>query len=543
MTRSIAGRNPAWPLAVALALAACGDDGAHTHDDDAHTPDAAAADALASDTAGMPDLAGGDGTAPTGRVAAVDLGDGVTAVSVDATEAEAWVYLDLAAALQVTPADPATSTDWHLAFQRFRILANGGTSGPGDVAVAFTDEGAFADFTHAPADGWRVDGGDEDHAFAAGDGWYVYDPTNHTLAARLDRTWFVRTAAGDHFKLRLVDYYDAAGSSGVVTLHVAPVAPPPPSVPDDAIVVTAPADGAVHVDLLTGADAPASSEGWDLAITGLLLGTNGGSSGPGVGGARLLENASWDEIDGVDTVGFDVDAPQPLPGPPGSGTADGNEALSAWYDYDPITHTVSAADKLFAVRRADGTYLKLRVLAYGPDDTWTLRAAPVDRAPAVHTLTFSAPSGGEPVYVSLRAGAVVDGAALGDAATSTAWDLAFSGVRVATNGGPSGPGAGAALAVDAADLDAITAIPADGWLEDAELPIPGPPGSGTYAGNPALADWYDYDPVAHVASPRAGVVFLVRAADGSAAKLVATGYAAGEWTIAWVYAGPRAEGF
>ncbi|MEO1369171.1 MAG: HmuY family protein, partial [Acidobacteriota bacterium] len=57
----------------------------------------------------------------------------IQTLTVDATDREAFVYVDLDTAT-VLDASAADGTDWDLAIRRFEIRTNGGTSGAGTVA-------------------------------------------------------------------------------------------------------------------------------------------------------------------------------------------------------------------------------------------------------------------------------------------------------------------------------------------------------------------------------------------------------------------------
>jgi hypothetical protein len=155
---------------------------------------------------------------------------------VDATSYEEWRRLDLDTALAV---DDAESPAWDLAFKRFFVVTNGGVSGPGTGAARAVDV-AFDALEVAPSDGYLVDAPDieEDDdtgpetAFNGGPGgerdWYDYALATHTLTSR-GRTYVVRTSEGAFVKLRILSYYDGAGSPGVLTFEWARIAPPPPS--------------------------------------------------------------------------------------------------------------------------------------------------------------------------------------------------------------------------------------------------------------------------------------------------------------------------
>jgi hypothetical protein len=157
---------------------------------------------------------------PTEPVVTEPTGDGAFTTSVDASDAEQWVYFSFLSGGEVIPADPASSTDWDLAFQRFHIISNGGASGGGGSAVAVVAGQPFEGVATAPVDGYVADlpDGDDDDTvvdsvFEAGDGWYDYDETTNRLSPRVN-VYVVQTGRGAHYKLTILDYYDAAGSSG-----------------------------------------------------------------------------------------------------------------------------------------------------------------------------------------------------------------------------------------------------------------------------------------------------------------------------------------
>lgn len=106
-----------------------------------------------------------------------------------------------------------------------------------------------------------------------------------------------------------------------------------------------------------------ASTAWDLAFQGTNILINGGTSGPGQGGAIVLE-VPFDEVaeaptddqlrvDGVD------DCPNGVKRAicPGSG--------NGWYNYDPSTHLIMPIPgRTIVVRTADGRFAKMRILSY-----------------------------------------------------------------------------------------------------------------------------------------------------------------------------------
>jgi len=152
--------------------------------------------------------------------------DGSFASQVDATSMTDWVYFSLESKTEVSPAQPEQSDEWDVAFQRSNVKVNGGISGAGSVSVSALSE-AFDDVVAPPADGYLEDAedadmdGSPDYAFAAGDGWYEYDPAAHTLSAR-DTVFVVKTLGG-YFKLQFSSYYDAAGTPAMPLFRWAPL--------------------------------------------------------------------------------------------------------------------------------------------------------------------------------------------------------------------------------------------------------------------------------------------------------------------------------
>lgn len=73
----------------------------------------------------------------------VNTADGIATQILDATNNEVWVYFNLADNAVVYPAQPASSTAWDIAFQRFKIKTNSGISGNGGVQIAALKDTAF----------------------------------------------------------------------------------------------------------------------------------------------------------------------------------------------------------------------------------------------------------------------------------------------------------------------------------------------------------------------------------------------------------------
>lgn len=507
----------------------------------------------------------------------------VARVRVDATANDAWVYVDLETMTQVIVDDPGRSTAWDVAFSRFHVKVNGGVSGAGGVEVAALPGRALAAVTTEPTEGWGTDApkvgvdapdqpsfvtpANADLVFgrahaASATGWYVYDVTTHVLRAA-DVTYVVRTVEGALRKVRFEGYYDDAGTGGFPRLVVAPLAaagplPSPTPTPEPTPTPTptpsptpTPAPGTLVVDAagaewvyvsleagVLGAAATPPAR-WDLAVQRTRWRTASGTSDAGRAGARWVPGARFEDLTEAPTAGFAIDAEVPLPGPPGAGRFSGSPVLNAWYDYDPTTHAVSPKAGVFLVRGQAGEYAKLAIERWY-SGVYTLRLSPLAARPDVVRLTVTATDARGFVGVDLdRLGTEAPAVAALDALAG-AWDLAFSRTRVRTHSGTSGDGRGGALALDGQAFEAVAEAPSDGYVVDTALPLPGPPGAGTYSGNPALATWFDYDPVTHAVTPRA-TTFVVRTRRGEWLKLAVESYAGGTYGLVLSLAAPGAR--
>ena len=160
-----------------------------------------------------------------------DNGNGSFTTRVRAEEADVWTYFDFQSGAEILPADVGAQV-WDLAFRRFHIQSNGGVSAGGGVRIALLASTEFDSLTQAPESGYledRADGEDDgaepDTVFEAGDGWYAYDPSTHTLSPR-PVVYAIQSAEGDFFKLQMLGYYDQSGSDARPSFRWAPLLAP-----------------------------------------------------------------------------------------------------------------------------------------------------------------------------------------------------------------------------------------------------------------------------------------------------------------------------
>jgi hypothetical protein len=467
---------------------------------------------------------------------------------IDATSMDAWIYYDLESMQIVSPANPDDSTEWDLAFQRFKVKSNGGISGTGGVEVAEVESAVCNDLLEAPSTGYLTDVGDSDdegdipdYAMSFGPssetGPWGYEPMMHQLF-QSGSVFVVKSVEGNYFKLDFFEYYGPSGTAAELTFNYKTVKAPTVVLPPGVIEVATTLQGYTHLDfedgVITVAD-PATSTDWDVAVSGPAWRTNGGLERAGVGGARIASSTDFDAITMAPTIGYRVDADIPYPGPPGSGNYVGNPVLVNWFVYNSTDHTVEPKDEVYLIRGGDGTYGKLRILDYDEMTlTYHVKLEPVAKTVEVASTSIDA-AGDDFTYYSLRLGEVLD---IDDAAASTEWDLGLSRTRLRTNGGTSGPGRGGAAGPIAMPFDMITAVPGE-FTADAMIEDPENPGS-QYSGNAVLAQWFDGTSTSTTPSD---VAFVVRTADGGFSKIKITGWADGTFTVDHAYAGAGEEAF
>lgn len=152
-------------------------------------------------------------TAPEPREAGDSL-VGPVRVTVDASAADRWVYFDFSRGSVVEVPGP---TDWDLAFQRFKVMVNGGAGFEGRGAARELSATRLDSVSVIPASGFAaVEGADSVNPGLAR--WYHYGFTSHLLTPR-ERVYAVRTADGRYAVLRFLSYYCPGATPGCMTFE------------------------------------------------------------------------------------------------------------------------------------------------------------------------------------------------------------------------------------------------------------------------------------------------------------------------------------
>jgi heme-binding HmuY-like protein len=150
---------------------------------------------------------------------------GPVSYTLDARAAEQWTYFDFSRG-SVVEVPHQFGVDWDLAFQRHKILANGGATDPkGRGAILNLGEVAFDEVIEVPAEGYIEDTiaaitpetlTTENLAIKA---WYHYNFLTHVLRPK-PNVYAIRTANGKYAKLRIISYYcDGGQASGCFTIE------------------------------------------------------------------------------------------------------------------------------------------------------------------------------------------------------------------------------------------------------------------------------------------------------------------------------------
>jgi heme-binding HmuY-like protein len=158
----------------------------------------------------------------------VDVGNrlvGPIFYTLDARASEQLAFFDFSRG-SIVEVPHQFGVDWDLAFQRHKVLANGGATNPkGRGAILNLGEVPFDEVREAPAEGYVEDSiasinseaiSTENLAIKA---WYHYNFLTHVLRPK-PNVYAIRTADGKYAKLHIVSYYcDGGQASGCFTVE------------------------------------------------------------------------------------------------------------------------------------------------------------------------------------------------------------------------------------------------------------------------------------------------------------------------------------
>lgn len=294
---------------------------------------------------------------------------------IDATSSSDWAWLDLVAGATVEePANPADSDVWDLGLRRQAIQINGGVSGTGGMEVVPLAGVDYNTAIEAPTEGWITDqadaddDGDLEYAF---DSWFEYDSGTHQLAAA-DITWVVKAVGGELFKLRVLDYYDEAGTSGMIHLRWGPLS----DVVEEDTGDTGDTGTGEQLACTTDPTRVTSEEAAGVTTTTLSTAETDDwvcfDFGAGrVDTANDLAMQKWTAITSGEVATLPGQDFAALTQAPANGYVadDGTgSAFGDWYDYDGTSHLILPKDLVFVLHTAGGAWYKLKFTSYYPAD-------------------------------------------------------------------------------------------------------------------------------------------------------------------------------
>jgi len=130
---------------------------------------------------------------------------------VDASSRTDWVGFDFDTGAFIGVSELPANSNWDLAFKRTSIKMNGAS-----VKMRIIDKD-FAGLEQAPKEGYVGDQPSADPAaietaglaFHADPVWYAYDINTHVVSSQ-NLVYVIQTNDGRYFKLKILDYYNAA---------------------------------------------------------------------------------------------------------------------------------------------------------------------------------------------------------------------------------------------------------------------------------------------------------------------------------------------
>jgi hypothetical protein len=142
-------------------------------------------------------------------------------------------------------------------------------------------------------------------------------------------------------------------------------------------------------DLETGTilqKSDSNSAAWDIALSATTILTNNGVSGPGEGGATIVDGI-FEDITEIPMSDMAIDTEESLAIPNGSG--------NGWYNYTgndgtPMIAVLPIPGRVLIVRTGEGNYAKIEILSYyqGNPDTSTEEFANLQTRSASRYYTF-----------------------------------------------------------------------------------------------------------------------------------------------------------
>jgi hypothetical protein len=266
-------------------------------------------------------------------------------------------HISLSQKKTVDVVDPLLENSWDICIDNLtHITVNGGSTAPGKVYVHKIETEDYSQVKAAPDGMYATD--TQKNGAVIGENWYFYDVSTHSVSP-LDYVYIIKTSEGEYYKFRISETVFTSRTDGELKILIDKVpAPAAPEFQDPSgrirtAVFTLSADKITYFQLSKGEEVeitnPASSNEWDISSDFVTLSMNGGTSGPGQAGAILDQETVLDSISSAPVDGYVMD----------DSTQSKMAIGDAWYNYDFMTHSLSAYDYSWVLKTASGKYAKL----------------------------------------------------------------------------------------------------------------------------------------------------------------------------------------
>ncbi len=281
--------------------------------------------------------------------------------------ANKYTYFNLAtkAVVELSDAEAATSSDWHIAFKRTSIKLNGGVAGPGSVTgVLAAAQDDFYDVKGDPDNSVFLNASatselatlngvtsinglalveDRNIPYIKGDGssdgWWLYaGPPTHVVSANADLWWLIKSATADSYAKFNVTHIVQTTRDITLDLFIQGTADSEFSSTATAWTAAIGAAGGSRcfdIDSVAQVDCSTAATDWDIKVEVVAqswnIWTNGGVSGSGSGGAfgSFETTDIVNYVSGtVNTSGTDISAMY------GQDSAGGVFKDNSWYAYN-----------------------------------------------------------------------------------------------------------------------------------------------------------------------------------------------------------------
>ena len=330
-----------------------------------------------------------------------------------------WTYFSFSEGKQVAVTNPRTSNNWDIAFNRYNVKTNGGTSGIGGVEVVNTGSKDFDAVTQYPGVGYQKD--EEVTTYGRPKegqttptvitnsvnkaitgtvesqdpkGFYNYvRPAQGSNTPHINLTKYVyvlKTTKGEYVKLQITEYTNKKNENGYITFKY------------DFLTVAAPIEkealtftkniGETQIDAtnmtnwqyfslakgtVVTVTTPENDLTWDIAFKGYYVKLNGGVNGKGKGEALKTESKDFDTVKETIKVGFEKDKEVSFSNRDGSTIKEkispvltgGFGSTTGTINLNPANMKewggVYAPNKwVYIIKTADGKYAKVQVIDF-----------------------------------------------------------------------------------------------------------------------------------------------------------------------------------